>query len=57
MADELGTDLDRAPARSHGKIKERFRWAAALWRSFPKTGIVKGYHCLATNYRESGLVR
>ena len=35
MADDLGIDLDRAPVRCHGKIKDRFRWAAALWRSFP----------------------
>ena len=35
MADDLGIDLDRAPVRSHEKIKDRFRLAAALWRSFP----------------------
>jgi len=35
MADDLGIDLDRAPVRSHGKARERFWWAAALWRSVP----------------------
>jgi hypothetical protein len=35
MAADLGTDPDRAPVRCHGKIKDRFRWATALWRSFP----------------------
>jgi len=31
----MAADLD-APVRCHGKIRDRFRWAAPLWRSFPK---------------------
>jgi hypothetical protein len=27
--------LDRAPVMCRGKVKDRFRWGAALWRSFP----------------------
>jgi hypothetical protein len=35
VADDFGTVLDQAPVRCHRKIKDQFRWAAALWRSFP----------------------